>query len=143
MKQSFITSLLHVYLCFYILLAVFSGPGIEPASSANRSLFFETHPQRIPKIGSYLEPLAKVLPAKGAVSFLFEKPYQELDANTKEVLMTAQAYLCPLVLDPEPGQNIGFMVGSNREDTEARLKSSGYAWIMRTASGKGLIKKVK
>ena len=134
--------LLHGYFIFFVFSAFFAAPEIKPASPENRRFFFETHPGRVLKMGADFKPVAALLPPRGAISFLFEKPYQKLDTRTREILLTAQAYACPLVLDPEPGQAVGFMVGFDPAAADQRVQDAGYGWAMRSSAGKGLIKKL-
>ncbi len=115
----------------------------EPITSARWSEFLEVRPDRIKLVGAELDMLLKVMPKKGTLTLLFDRPYEQENAPNKELFRIMQARFCPLILNWSPGETNGFILGSSNEKAEAYLKKTGYAWVTPPQNGKGWIRKVR
>ena len=93
-----------------------------------------------PVPGSEIEPLRKLLPMRGAISFLSDKQFG-VDVEMERFYHDTQNYLCPLILNPYPGEKIGIAIFSNPETAHQRLQEINYSWLVSLADSKGVAQK--
>lgn len=75
------------------------------------------------------------LPRKGSVSFLTDTPHGSEHA-TGEQLLRAQGQLAPVLVNPDPVENIAFVFCSQNTAANVRMASTGYVPTRILGSGK-------
>jgi len=95
----------------------------------------------LPEFGATFAPFKPFLPRKGRISFIMDYPFHPY-GTTIEQLYTAQSYLVPLILNPEPGEKQALVFCSSAAVAERRLSETGYRMTMVLADGKGLAEKI-
>ncbi len=112
---------------------------LEPHPVLLRGLLEGSHTGYISP-GSEIKSFRSVLPPRGTLTFLMDRPYKAEVADT-EFYHRIQNYLCPLVLNPRPEENAGILFCSSDAMAQQRLQETGYRMIMRLDEGKGIIVK--
>ncbi len=112
----------------------------EPIETALKHSLLNGTDIGFPVPGSELKPLKTLLPSSGAISFVSDKPFGQ-DLEIEKFYHDAQSYLCPLVLNPKPGESIGLAFFSSAEIAQKRLEEIRYSWVIDWNHSKGLIRK--
>lgn len=77
------------------------------------------------------------LPHRGSVSFLTDN----LERTTAEALQSAQGFLAPLLLNPDPGESTALVFCSQNAIAAARMQATGYRPIKVFGNGKLIAEK--
>lgn len=88
-------------------------------------------------LGHEFELYRPHLPPEGPVSFLMDFPFSPYSA-TIDQLYTAQAYLCPVVLNPNPGELGAIFHTSSAEVALRRSNETGYRLILPLGEGRAI-----
>ena len=87
--------------------------------------------------GFEFEPFRRALPPGGRVSFLMDYPFGPY-VKTVEKLYTAQFYLAPLMINPDPAEQIAIVYCSDIPTADRRMAETGYRLGMPIAEGKAI-----
>jgi len=129
---------------FYTAVATIislSKPALDPQISAELTWNLITGTDAgFPIPGSELEPIRKLLPTHGAISFVSDKPFG-VDIEMEKFYYDLQNYLCPLILSTKAGEKTGLAIFSTAESAQNRLTEINYSWVINWANSKGIIRK--
>ncbi len=123
------------YAVFQIL--AFRVPAGVPVHPALMNSLFTGSGQAHIRPGAEFEAFRKYLPRRGTVSFLMDEPLDSQKLST-ETWLSAQAFLAPLVLNPEPGEDAAILYCTSHAIADARMAQSGYRLAAVIADGKGM-----
>jgi hypothetical protein len=134
-----------IALLFYVFIIGVMTYGHEPAQ-------MRTDPQWLsgllsgtnegyPELASEMAPLKRILPKRGAISYLTDLPYEEETLRVRERYRMAQGFMAPLLLNPEPSESYAIVIATNMERANHRLAQTGYKWVSPSTTGKGLARK--
>lgn len=123
------------------VMVVLSKPERDPeiSSELTRNLLNGSD-RGFPTPGAELEPIRKILPQSGSISFITDRPFGE-DLEISKFYHDAQNYLCPLILNPQPGETVGLAIFSTPEIAQKRLHEIRYSWAINWGDSKGIIRK--
>jgi hypothetical protein len=85
----------------------------------------------------HFKEYARLLPKKGAVSFLLDLPFTPYNYK-REDLYAAQIFFVPLLINPMPEEKFAITYCSNQEIANFRMIETGYFFLDKTGDGKGV-----
>lgn len=86
------------------------------------------------ELGSQFLAFRNNLPAKGTVSFVMDYAFSPYGSNIEQIY-TAQSYLVPLVLNPNPGEPIGVFYCTTESIAQLKMLQFGYKPILPLRDG--------
>lgn len=89
-------------------------------------------------LGAELAPFKAILPQKGVITFLMDKPRYG-DKELTEFFLSVQNFLCPVILNSEPVEPHGIIYCTNDDIANARLSETGYQMVAKQSAGKGIM----
>ncbi|PIQ86836.1 MAG: hypothetical protein COV74_03120 [Candidatus Omnitrophica bacterium CG11_big_fil_rev_8_21_14_0_20_45_26] len=90
--------------------------------------------------GSEFEIFRPYLPRNGRFSVIFDEPFAQ-NKSIQHRLWNAQNYLCPLILNHDPAEELALVLCSDESSASKRLNATHYTWLKQINPGAGIARK--
>ncbi len=121
---------------FITIFQNFPHTDLKPHPVLLKSLLSGKDTAYLPQ-GSEVAAIKPFLPKGGQMSFLTDHPFG-VDKEEQKLYWSVSNFLCPMILNPQPVENIAIIYCSTAEIAEKKLRATGYKWMKAFPDGKGV-----
>lgn len=135
-KGAWVLSLLFYGAAAIIVLKV-PVPSLPPLPQKLAHDYLSGEEKAFIPVGAEFRNYSNMLPPEGPLTFIMNVPFSPYAVGIAK-LYEAQAYLTPMILNPQPEEKIAIIYCDNHFIADLRMQETGYRLVAVAADGKGM-----